>query len=518
MKTFILQLEPHDDITSARDKMGWAKSSRILVVWPKKGKILTRQLDLVLLKRHAASMGALLAVVVRDPLVRYHAPRLGIPVYSSLTKASDSTWRLPRRFRRSTATNADTFAHEKTSPEAGVAKVPRAELRPPEREARKLNPLARSGIFLAGVMSVLLLAAVVLPGAEIRLIPALRDQEMTIPVRAGAQITKTQLSGHVPVQRLSVVVEGRAAQPNSAVQRFADRPASGTVVFTNLTDQAVEIPVGTTVRNLGTPFQRFEVTSPGTIPAGAGQRLELPVSSLQAGPAGNLPAGSLVGLEGASGTSLSVTNPQPTSGGGERLLPVPSEADRQELQARLERSLQTSALGEMQQNLSEGDVLLPGSIVLVEVLDLEFQPAQGQPADQLSLLLRARFEARYVAHHELESLADMLLNASLPEGFQPRQGTLVVTPLEPPVYQDGAAAWTVLARQQLQAAIPKNRAVQLAAGLAPQAAQGRLADSLELQAAPAIRMLPSWWPRLPYIPLRIKVEVVSPQPPPDEAS
>ena len=100
MKTYILRLEPHDDLVSTRDKMGWAKDSRILLVWPEKGRLLNRRLDLILLQRHSRELGSQLALVTRDPEVHYFAPRLGIPVFRSLNKAQGQHWRVPRRFRR----------------------------------------------------------------------------------------------------------------------------------------------------------------------------------------------------------------------------------------------------------------------------------------------------------------------------------------------------------------------------------------------------------------------------------
>ena len=100
MKTYILRLEPHDDLVSTRDKMGWAKDSRILLVWPEKHRLLNRRLDLILLQRHSRTLGSQLALVTRDPEVHYFAPRLGIPVFRSLHKAQGQHWRVPRRFRR----------------------------------------------------------------------------------------------------------------------------------------------------------------------------------------------------------------------------------------------------------------------------------------------------------------------------------------------------------------------------------------------------------------------------------
>jgi len=43
MKIQIIQLEKHDDVISARDKMAWCKAPRILLVYPRGSRILTRQ-------------------------------------------------------------------------------------------------------------------------------------------------------------------------------------------------------------------------------------------------------------------------------------------------------------------------------------------------------------------------------------------------------------------------------------------------------------------------------------------
>lgn len=510
MKTFILTIEPHDDLTSARDKMGWGKSSRILIVWPEKEKTLNRKLDLVLLKRHAESLGTQIALVSRDRHIRYYAPRLGIPVYNNLAKARNAVWRLPRRFRRWQLPSSDTLRRVHSADEAPASNLERLALMRPDREMRRLHPVVRVGFFLAGVLSFLLLAANLLPGAEIQLVPRLKEQRLTFRVQASPGISEVQLSGQLPVRTYSAVVEGRESQPASKMVDFPDRLSSGLALFTNLTDQPVEVPAGTVIRTLENPPQRFQATSPGTVRPGAGQTLSLPVRCMEPGPAGNVPADSLVAIEGKLGTSLSVTNPQPTSGGSLRSLPVPDESDREQLEESLKRALQVTALDEMKQNLAPGDLVFPASIRLTQVLDREFQPATGQPGDQLQLVLQARYEANGVTRDDLLTLAEMALDADLPPGYTPVAGTLQVTSLYPSVLDGDSAHWSITASRQLQAVLPQAQVVQLALGLKPEAAAARLASQLDLETAPRIRLIPAWWPRLPYVPLRIRIHLVQP--------
>ena len=185
MKTYILQLEAHDDIISTRDKLGWAKSGRILLVWPERGRVLHRRLDLELLKRHSQMVGAQLALVTKDPDVRYYAVRLGIPVFKSLRKAQSDRWRLPRRFRNLEADNNKKSLIERrepgsTDPSRPGGKIPLS----PAAPAPKLNPLTRLVFFTLGVAALLSIAATLIPSAQVVLIPKSEAQTTTIEVSA----------------------------------------------------------------------------------------------------------------------------------------------------------------------------------------------------------------------------------------------------------------------------------------------------------------------------------------------
>ena len=165
MKTYIMQLEKYDDIVSVRDKMRWGKAGRILLVWPDRGEILNRRLDLVLLKRHSASLGAQLAIVSRDPDIRYHAPRLGIPVFKNLKKAQSSAWRVPRRFR-SASEGAEDEQINKLGKRTEAERLKLLSERPVR--TKKPHPIIRAVAFTVGVLAFLSIAAVLLPSAESR--------------------------------------------------------------------------------------------------------------------------------------------------------------------------------------------------------------------------------------------------------------------------------------------------------------------------------------------------------------
>ena len=96
MKTHVIQLDRHDDVTSVTDKITWSKSNRVLLVWPRRGQVLNRPLDLQLIQRACAGLGADLACVADDNDVLDHAKELGIPVFRSAKVAQRLPWQRQR--------------------------------------------------------------------------------------------------------------------------------------------------------------------------------------------------------------------------------------------------------------------------------------------------------------------------------------------------------------------------------------------------------------------------------------
>jgi hypothetical protein len=509
MKTHILQLEQHDDVVSTRDKMGWAKTGRILLVWPERGRGLYRRLDLALLQRHSASLGAQLAFVTRDPDVLYYAPRLGIPVFKSLRRAQRAPWRVPRRFRK--GDDGTQQADEKEGePATAPQPIQRMEHLPPRPEVgqRDLNPAARLAFFALGVLALLSIAAILAPSAQVILTPIRQEQLITIEVSTAQDAKEISLAGVIPAHWSDVTVEGRENLPVSGSIRLPDREAIGHVVFTNLTDQPVEIPEGTVARGLEQGSLRFEVTQAGTVPGGAGESVTLPVRCQTPGSLGNLPAGSLVAIEGLLGTRVSVTNPQPTGHGSDREEPAPTRADRQRLSVQLRQALETTALEELKNNLGEGDLLLPASLMMVEVVEEAYQPADIAPADLLELSLRLKYRAMFVSGDDIHELARAVLDANLPAGFSPIAGTLEIENLSEPVFQaDSSAHWKLQTSRQIQAQLPEAQAIQLSMGLEPLQAAERLENAMPLASSPEILLFPTWWPRMPILPFRIRIDI-----------
>jgi hypothetical protein len=503
VKTQIIQLDPHDDVISASDRMGWGQTSRILLVWPESEHVIVRRLDLVLLQRRSNALGAQLALVTHDAEVRAYARELAIPVFSTLRRAQRAHWRVPRRYRR-TRLGLSPYDSTQAKEEQTPASLPER----PSNEAKWLPPAVRLGIFTLGVIAILAIAAVLLPGARLTLQPQSKLQEISLPIQANPQLNTFLISGYVPARPRNVVVEGLAYQDATGAVQVPNQTATGSVQFTNLTDQAVDVPTGTIITTAGQNPIRFEVTRAGTVPGGAGKSIYLPVRAQQPGADGNQPANRLIALESELGTLLTVTNQLPISGGRQLTARAPSASDRQQLHNRLLSDLQRSALDELRNGLSAGDLLLPASLQVIHVLEETYDPVETQPADRLSLSLRVEFQAQVVSGEDLQRLAVAILDANLPAGFSPAPESLQIdNQTTPQIGQDSFFQWQMHAKRQLFAALPQTQAIQLAIGLSPSQAAQRLTKYLPLANPPQIALSPAWWPRLPFLPFRIDVQV-----------
>src|SRR5919109_3449650 len=244
MKTQIITLESHDDLISVRDRMSWAKTPRILLVWPKYEKVSLRQVDLKVLQRHASSLGAQLGLVTRARRVRQDAEALRIPVFESTGQAQRVAWPKPRRRK-----------WKYHAPPADLREK-REQVLPNEAEWRTY-PAVRVGAFVLGVCSVLVLVALFIPRAEVVLHPESEIQSIVLPVRAGPSVKSVFLTGSIPAYEKRVIVDGEQTVVVTGEGVTPQSKAKGEVMFRNLTQQTVRIPAGTVVRTADAAGIRF---------------------------------------------------------------------------------------------------------------------------------------------------------------------------------------------------------------------------------------------------------------------
>jgi hypothetical protein len=505
MKTHILQLESHDDVISTRDKMGWDQAGRIALVWPERGRILTRKLDLVLLQRRCVEIGAQMALVTSDAQVRDYAHELHIPVFDSTLQAQNNRWRGSRKRplrRREPGPRPDFEALRQEAH--------------PQSPAWMTKPAARLGFFALGVIAFLSVVAVLLPGADIALTPKTQVQETGLSVYASTNVGEVHLIGEAPAYTTTVVVEGRQTISTTGVTQVPEKSATGYVRFTNLTEQAVDIPKGTivlTTTEAGVPVN-FITTSDGEVQAGPGTSASLLVRAMDPGPDGNVPANSLTALEGPLGLSLAVTNPVSTFGGTNRSAAAPNLKDYAQLADRLTSSLAKTALAEFRRDLDPQDILITSTLKLINRVNTYDPPAPTNsldaplPADELNLTSRQTMRIMVVSGKNLKALANLVLDANLSDNLTVVPDTLDIQSITAPTsYPDGSARWQIHARRTVQANLNQSQVINLVLGRQPAEALRLLQTEIPLERPPTIRLLPYWWPVMPVMSFRINVSI-----------
>lgn len=498
MKTQVIILEPHDDIISTRDKMTWSKAARILLVFPDKRRILARTLDMVLIQRHAVSLGAQVGLVVRDPVVRENAADESIPVFRSTLEAQQINWRRGRGKVRK------EFKH-----------IGHVDLRKERVILHSSPPLwlehvwVRAMVFLLGVLAVLAMMILVLPTAEVELHPRQEVQSIQLPVMTGKNVKTFNISGRIPWQTLTVTVSGSDHTSTTGSTTIPGEKAVGAVVFTNLTGQTVSIPAGTVVRALDGHGTGFVTLHNGSLLTGNNNSLRMDVEAIQGGSEGNISASSIQTVDGVLGLSVSVTNPEPLQGGTDCKSSSPATTDRKMLRSRLEKTLLDQANARLRNQIQKDDILLVQTMVVSHVGREEYNPGGVEPADQLALALELDVKAQILPADEVRKLAEAVLEAKLPAGMELIGRSLMV---------DAPETWKTTSDGDLQGiltvhqkSMPQIHAEELAEAIRGQrinqAAQW-VENDVALEDQPVFRIKPGWWQRLPFLPFQISILTV----------
>jgi hypothetical protein len=506
MKEQILHLDPHDDYTSTRDKMGWVQTQRVLIVWPPHSRVLERRLDLVLVHRHAHRLGAQLALVTRDPRVRANALDLGLPVFDTVEATRRLRWRshVPRLRPERRQPRPDTVAIRRW------LAVRRRRLPTWAGLALRLPP------FALGLAALAALAFALVPGAAITLTPASQPVQVSAQILADPnQAAVDSAAAVIPARRVRVEVQDTALTPTTGSVEVPSTVATGRVVFTNLIGTAATVPTGTSLRTTsGTPA-RFVTLAPASVEGRIGATVEAQVRAVNPGPAGNVSGGQINAIDGPLGTQLAVTNPEPTEGGDVAERAAVTQADRDRLRAELLAELQTSALAAIEAQLQPGEFLASESVTVTQVLAESYDRAVGEPIDAIGLTLRIAAAGLAVSESDGRLAAEAALRAQVPPGAALTDAVITFT-RSPDLTLDGAGrvSFAMTAEGRAVPGIDVDAARRSVLRLPVADAISRLQSTLPLATAPEIVLSPGWlarwYPRLPWLWLRIDVVVRRP--------
>jgi hypothetical protein len=331
-------------------------------------------------------------------------------------------------------------------------------------------------------------------------------QTLTLSASASREVTTVNLAGSLPARLSSLILEQSKTDQATGTVAVPEARAKGLATFRNLTTAQVRIPVGMVIRTQSDPTVRFATTRDAVVAAGIGKTVDVPIQAIEAGITGNLPAGALVSFEGELGTSLAVTNPDPTTGGTDKSAPIQTAADRSHLRSAMLVDILGQCGTKIRQTLSDGDVYFPDTLDVSQVLSETYFPAEDQSGDTLSLTMRVQCQAQYAGQTDLSALSKMSLDALLSEGYAPISNELSMLPSSTPLTgTDGVTHWQMQVQRLVRARLDPLVVAELTVGRKPADAVLKLKKSLSLAESPVIHLRPAWWPWLPLIPFRITI-------------
>ncbi len=495
MKAYIIQLEHHDDVVSIGDKISWSKTARVLLIWPKRGTVLIRQVDLVILQRKALQMGCQLGIVTHNRDVQAVARDTGVAVFSSAADAQRRSWRQRRGLKRR--------LWKPESPRSGRALQRRFAL-----PSGNFPGWLRGVIFSIGIISFMLLVLLFFPTSVVTIYPERQTQTLSVDVWADPVLEFVSMSGGIPSEWVSVTVDGNTSAAASGSTLAANTFGAGSVRFSNLTDQQVEVPAGMVVLTLGNPPVRFETLQMVIVPKGLASQVDCPIRALKPGTSGNVGSNKITAIEGELGLRLTVSNPEPVQGGGNVRQPSPTERDYIKLNEVLLNQLAINAQNEIAAQIGDDKVVLDGTLRQVNTLNEIRQPEAGMAATQLNLYMLVKFEALVVRKADIETVARTALEANNPAGFGALNDTIMIEIINTPWLQsEDVARWQINASRELIAEYSINELRQHLLGKRVRDVPVLAASLVNMMGRPGVSMAPGWFTWMPLLPHQIRVEV-----------
>jgi hypothetical protein len=530
-----IHADTDDDIPVMRDRLEWAQSEYVLLVVPARNRVLRNLVNLKLLARLARNSGRKMALITGDPYVTELCRETDLITFSSVERAQKSRWLAlsaagaqPAMPGPQTTADEDIAVPGEVSgvdlPERPVQQVSRPKRLPifqpkPGRLSTGLwaavgRMLSAFGFlvligFLAAMMGVVLL--LMYPEGRIQLKARRVPVEAEVLMHANPKADRIDYATlDIPARLAQVELRdtGRIA-PTGASALPTDK-AHGTATFINRTTQEVTVPMSTTISTSSGATVRFLTNITATVSASLNATTQVTITAVEAGPAGNVPAGQINRvIDPVLERQLMVINETPTIGGNVAEAGVVTRADKDRLWSIVLQKLYQEGYNRLVAELAEQEFVPPESVVVLP-LEGTFTPSlDGEATDQLSLDMRAVVRGTVVGGQYANQLALAALQAQVPANHKldPRSLKFVMGQVTG-VTEEQVVSFKMQSYGEAVAQIDTSQVTSEVRGLPLEQARRLLSQQLLLDEEPAVTVEPNWLGRLPWLPFRISVMVV----------
>lgn len=496
----VIYLQEDDDLTALRDSLRRTQNGRVVFVLPWNTPLLSRLVDVELVRREAERLGLELALVIPDPERRALVRWGGLPVFPSVAAAeAAAVWPRPER------PLIQPPRHAWWEEEMPVVPPPAAPL--PLR-ARRVRQGIRALIFVATLLFLLASAYIIVPRATVTLVAAGQTIRVIVPVSVDMEMESVDPVGRViPARRVGDYFEGFIEVETTGLAAFESGHATGSVLFTNLLGQEVMVPAGTGVRTSAGSFPIRFVTTQDVLVPPFGQALA-PIEAVEEGPAGNVGANQINLVEGIAGLAIRVTNPEPTSGGASQEVRAVSQADMDRARALLTAQLLDEAYRGLQGYL-ESVEFLPRQSLEIQASEIAYDRFLTERADRLGLHMRLLITGLAVDQNDAGAVAYAVLSRRLPASRNLVEADFEIGEVAEEPIGVGNLTFFVTATGYATAKIDLETLRQAVAGQPIHRAVDRLEEMASLAEPPRIQVWPEWLGRMPVLPVRISIQMLS---------
>lgn len=510
---FVLQLEPHDDVVSVRDRLTFSDAPRVVLVWPDKAPVLRRKLDLLLIQRHATRQALRLAIVTDDQTIIDHAGDLNISVFASVEAAHHTrAWKQPHN--RVFAERPDPYSQAALAEHLSRLRGGEAVL---TAAAWRRHQIIRWGLFLGMIGLLGLFFLFLAPSARVTITPASDQIFVRVPITADPALTDIDVENYrMPAAVVSLEASSRVTVQSSGRETTGLAQAQGLVSFTNNTDQPLVILLGTIVGTGGTYPVRFQTMIEVTLPAGPGTTVQAPIQALpeHAGDVGNVDPGAITRVEGL-GDLVSVTNPNATFGGATQERATVTAEDHERLLVLGRQQVLQRARDLLLHELTGEQFLVPGSLrIIAESPEwLIYSAFVGDVAESVSLDMKAQVQAVVVDGEQARQVAYAGLAPYIEPGREVSQEALDFSRGDiEQVDPNGRVTFLMIVKGNIAVSIEESAVRGHINGKTIQEARQVLERRwlLDPDQPPEITIWPNWFGHLPLLPWRINVEVKAP--------
>lgn len=501
-----ITIRASDDRYTVRETLRRVDNKQVLVTLPWEADHGWQSpLDFEVQRRVGQSQRLNMAWVVEDPERRAAAKKAGLPVFRSeeaarhyLARHADfPEMQVPARPAQP---KRSWWAPNPRKPKAPVLKHPPAWL------------LAIEGavlIVVLGLVAIAFLLAV--PSAEITLYPDSRAYTRIVQISVDPTAEQIDLQrGVIPSQRVGDEFEAYIEVVTSGRGYAFSGKATGRILLTNLLGQDYQVPEGTVVRtSAGSYPVRYATTAGVTVPA-FGQA-EAPIEALNEGPSGNIDAYQINLVEGVAGFAVRVTNPAPISGAESNTVRTVSETDRSRAWDLAAEQLLAQAYDGLRA-IAEAE---PGRFLPRQTLTVQAAPKAaythlvGEQSDILGLSLRLLITGESVQARNAQVVAYQQLVEQLPDGYTLTDARFEYGEAAEEDIGPGAFTFFVTAYGHATAKIDTSAIQETIQGKPIDEAEAELTTALPLARQPEITISPSWFPYIPFVPIKTQIDVVA---------